>query len=92
MAKTKAKWLNRNPADPQHVGAATLPYDNVFSISEKLQLLEAVGKPQIGAPDPAHLMMGEMVVWFDDENTPAIKVTYKDNSGVVRTGTMAGLA
>jgi len=91
MGKTKAKWLERDPANPHHVGAETLPYDAALTIKQKMQLLE-MGLFEISTSAPAQedLMNNEMLIWFD-ALVPAIKVTHKDNAGVVRTGTLASL-
>jgi len=39
MAKTKNKWLNRDVADPEHIGAATLPFDASMTIKEVIDFL-----------------------------------------------------
>lgn len=92
MAKTKAKWLNRDVANPDHVGAETLPYDAVHSIKEKMQLLESGHfKISTSQPNPANMYAGEMQMWFDSTG-PAIRVTHKDANNTVRTGTFVVLS
>ena len=91
MSKTKAKWILRDPANPDHVGAETLPYDAALTIKQKMQLLEqGLFKISVSAPDPEDLMHNEMLLWFD-ALTNSVKVTHKDNAGVVRTGTLVTL-
>lgn len=89
MAKTKCKWLNRNVADPDHVGAETLPYSSTLSIKDKIQLVEQgnVILPET-APDDLLMASGEAAFWFDSSG-PSIKVVHKSLDGTVRTGTVS---
>lgn len=84
MGKTKAKWLNRDVADPDHVGAETLPFDAVDSIKTKiLTIYGGYNRLLEVEPGDSSLLARESVLWIDTE-TNTIRRKFKDGSGAVR--------
>ena len=82
MGKTKAKWLNRDVADPDHVGAETLPFDAVSTIKEKtLQIYSGAQRIPTTEPVDADMLARETVMWLDGN---VLRRKYKDADGAVR--------
>lgn len=88
MGKTKAKWLNRDVADPDHVGAETLPFDAASTVKDKVLYVYS-GASRIPDTEPLDeaLLPRETVLWYDDANH-VVRRKHKDASGAVRV--MAG--
>lgn len=84
MGKTKAKWLNRDVADPDHVGAETLPFDAASTIKEKVLTVYG-GLNRISDTEPADetLLPRETVIWYDTANH-VVRRKHKDSDGAVR--------
>lgn len=84
MGKTKAKWLNRDVADPDHVGAETLPFDASSTIKEKVLTVYG-GLNRISDTEPADetLLPRETVIWYDTANH-VVRRKHKDSDGAVR--------
>lgn len=81
--KTTAKWLVRDTTDPQHVGAATLPYDATRSIKDAIELTYS-GARNIGSAEPADSTLAALdcVVWYDTA-TKTLRQKYKDADGTI---------
>jgi len=84
VGKTKAKWLNRDVADPDHVGAETLPFDAASTIKEKTtQIYGGVNKLPEAEPADASLALQETVLWYDTASH-LVRRKHKDATGAVR--------
>lgn len=84
MGKTKAKWLLLDPADPNHVGAETLPFDATKTIKEKINdVYSGINKIPVTEPTDTSLGLNETAIWFDETNH-VVRRKHKDSTGAVR--------
>lgn len=84
VGKTKAKWLLLDPADPNHVGAETLPFDAASTIKEKvLYIYNGANRISDTEPSDESMLPRETVIWYDTVNH-VVRRKHKDSDGAVR--------